>query len=419
MEDYRIDHWTRDWLIEMGVGENVVAYFTLGIDILIVLVISFIADKIAKSILLSFIERIVRKTRTQLDDILQEKKVFNALAHIAPALVLLYSAPIIFSDFTSVSSIVTLVAKVYIVAIIMAVITRLTNAIEHYLAKKEYFRDKPIASYSQLVKIINYIVGGIIIFSLFTGVKILPILTTMGAFTAVVLLIFRDTILGFVASIQMSANDMVRVGDWVSMPKYGADGDVITITLNTVKVKNWDNTVTTIPTYAFISDSFTNWRGMSDTGARRIKRAIHIKISTIQFCNDEMLEKYSKYQLIKEYLEKKKDEVKEYNAEHKFDKSELINGRNLTNVGLFRIYTENYLKKNPNISEELTLMVRQLESTPTGLPLEVYCFSKDIRWVNYERIQSDLFDHLLAAAKNFDLEVFENPTGADFQKIVN
>ncbi len=419
MKDYRIDHWTRDWLIDIGVGENAVDYFTIGIDILIVLIICLIADKLAKSILLNIIDRLVRKTRTQLDDILQEKKVFNALAHIAPALVLLYSTPIIFSDFPSVLKVVTLLAKLYIIVIIMTVITRLTNAIEHYLSGKEYFKDKPIASYSQLVKIINYIVGSIIIFSLFTGVEILPILTTMGAFTAIVLLIFRDTILGFVASIQMSANDMVRVGDWVSMPKYNADGDVITITLNTVKVKNWDNTVTTIPTYAFISDSFTNWRGMSDTGARRIKRALYIKISTIKFCNETMLEKYSKYQLIKDYLEKKKNEIQKYNEEHKFDKSELINGRNLTNIGLFRIYTENYLKQNPNISQDLTLMVRQLESTPTGLPLEVYCFSKDIQWVNYERIQSDLFDHLLAAAKNFDLEIFENPTGADFKNLVN
>jgi miniconductance mechanosensitive channel len=233
---------------------------------------------------------------------------------------------------------------------------------------------------------------------------------------AILLLVFKDSILGFVASIQLSAYNMVRIGDWVTVPDYSADGDVIEINLSTIKVQNWDKTITTIPTYAFISESFTNWKGMEQSGGRRIKRALNIKIDSIKFCSPEMLEHFGKYQLIRDFILKKEREISDYNKENNVDKSELINGRQLTNIGVFRVYIEEYLKHNPNINENMTLMVRQLKPTEYGLPIEIYAFSKDKRWIQYESIMADIFDHLFAAAPGFYLEIFERPSGRDFKE---
>ena len=232
---------------------------------------------------------------------------------------------------------------------------------------------------------------------------------------AILLLVFKDSILGFVASIQLSGNDMVRVGDWVTVNNYGADGDVIEINLTTIKVQNFDKTITTIPTYAFISDAFTNWRGMENADGRRIKRAINIKIDSIKFCSPELLERFKKFDLITNYIEDKQKDISEFNKNHNVNKSELINGRHLTNVGLFRIYIEEYLKNNPNINNEMTCMVRQLPPTEFGLPIEIYSFSKNKVWVEYEAIMADIFDHLFAATSNFELEIFERPSGSDFR----
>ena len=232
---------------------------------------------------------------------------------------------------------------------------------------------------------------------------------------AILLLVFKDSILGFVASIQLSGNDMVRVGDWVTVSNYGADGDVIEINLTTIKVQNFDKTITTIPTYAFISDAFTNWRGMEDSAGRRIKRALNIKIDSIKFCSPEMLERFKKYHLITNFIEEKQNIISEFNKKHDVDKSELINGRHLTNVGLFRIYVEEYLKYNPNINSEMTCMVRQLKPNEYGLPIEIYAFSKNKEWTKYEAIMADIFDHLFAATSNFELEIFERPSGKDFK----
>ena len=310
LERYRIDHWAKDWFVGHGLSEELALFLTLGIDLLIITLIAFIADFIAKKIILRIISSVVKKTKTDWDDLLFEKKVFNAVAHIAPAIVVQLIAPLIFSDFKNILPLVMATANIYIVFVVITVINRLLSTVEEIISRSPYFKDKPVASYFQLAKIINYSIGGIFIFSIILNQSVVAILTAFGAVTAVLILVFKDTLLGLVASIQLSANDMIRVGDWVAMEKYGADGDVTEINLNTIKIQNWDKTISTIPTYAFIADSFKNWRGMTDLGVRRIKRTMHINTGSIRFCDDQMLEKYRKYELVRDYITAKKEEIK-------------------------------------------------------------------------------------------------------------
>jgi miniconductance mechanosensitive channel len=287
-------------------------------------------------------------------------------------------------------------------------------AVREIYSSSQIASRRPIRGYIDAIKIIAYVMAGIFIISILTDKSPWGILSILGGFTVVLMLIFKDTILGFVASIQLSGHDMVRVGDWIEMPKYGADGDVIDVTIHTVKVRNWDKTITTIPTYGLVTDAFKNWRGMSESGGRRIKRSLNIDMSSIKFCTDEMLESFEKFALLKEYLQQKKEEISAYNAEHDVDDSQLINGRHQTNIGVFRAYIVAYLKNHPKIHQSMTFLVRHLEPTPYGLPVQIYVFSNDQAWANYEAIQADIFDHLLAALPKFDLRVFQNPTGYDF-----
>src|SRR5690606_24553748 len=284
-----------------------------------------------------------------------------------------------------------------------------------FLIASPVFKNKPIASYFQLTRIIIYIAAGILVLSVLLGRSPVYFLGAFGAMTAILLLIFKDTILGLVASVQISTNDMIRVGDWVEMPKYNADGDVIAINLNTVKIKNWDKTITTVPTYYFISDSFKNWRGMQESGGRRIKRAIYINQSSVKFVDIALREKFKTFHLIKDFVNKRQVEIEQFNKEMGIDNNVLINGRRMTNIGVFRFYVEAYLKNHTAIRQDMSLMVRQLTPTEFGLPIEVYCFTNTIAWVAYEAIQSDIFDHLLAAARHFDLAVFQSPRGSDMR----
>ena len=346
-----------------------------------------------------------------------ENKVFITLSHIAPAVVVYLTTPYIFEDFSGAIPYILRLVNIYISTILIIVVINFLNTLKHYFENIKLFKDNPLDSYFQLIKIAIYIIGGIIILSFLLNKSPLYLFSALGAMTVVLLLIFKDTLLGFVASIQLSANNMIKIDDWVSMPKYGADGDVIEINLTTIKIQNWDKTITTIPTYAFISESFKNWRGMSESGGRRIKRSLNIKISSIKFCTLEMLERFKNVQLIKDYIEEKSNTIEEYNKEHKIDKSYLINGRHLTNIGIFRVYAEAYVKNNSDINLDMTCMVRQLLPTEKGLPIEIYTFSNRQEWVTYEGIMSDIFDHLIAAVPEFELEVFQNPTGTDFRKL--
>jgi miniconductance mechanosensitive channel len=300
---------------------------------------------------------------------------------------------------------------VSLVLVIASVLVKTLKALEEVSTRIPYFKDKPIMSYVQLANLMIYVVAAILIVATILDRDPFALLGALGALTAVLMLVFKDTILGLVASIQLSSHDMVRVGDWVSMPKYGTDGDVLEITLNTVKIQNWDKTISTIPTYAFISDSFKNWRGMTDSKGRRIKRSLNIDMTSIKFCTDEEITHYKSVEMLKDYIKSIQSEIATHNVTNSHDKSSLLNGRNLTNIGLFREYAHQYLSANKNLRKDLTLMVRQLEPTENGLPIEVYCFSNNIEWAEYERIQADIFDHLLSSISRFDLEIFQNPTG--------
>jgi miniconductance mechanosensitive channel len=275
----------------------------------------------------------------------------------------------------------------------------------------------PVRSFAQVLRIILAIFTGIAVLSLVLGRNPFVLLTGLGAMTAVLMLIFKDAILGLVAGVQLSANRMVSLGDWIEMPKYGADGDVIDVALTTVKVQNWDKTITTIPTYALISESFKNWRGMSESGGRRIKRAVQIDIASIRFCDDDMLARYARIQHVSKYLADKQDELTRWNADHGVDASSAANGRRLTNVGTFRAYVVAYLRHHPLIHQDMTFLVRQLAPTAEGLPIEIYVFSRDQRWSYYEDLQADIFDHVLAVAREFDLRVFQRPAGSDFRQL--
>jgi miniconductance mechanosensitive channel len=328
---------------------------------------------------------------------------------------LLGMVPTIFVDFPEFISLATTVLQIALVVGWVLVLRGVFRAIRDTLQSKKEFQDKPLDSYLQVAVILLFFVAGVVIFSLISGQSPWAFLGAFGAMSAVLMLVFKDTILGFVASIQVSTNDMVRVGDWIEMPKYGADGDVIEINLNTVKIQNWDKTISTIPTYYLITDSFKNWRGMQETGGRRIKRAINIKISSIRFLTEKEIQELTKIQLLKSYIEERQAQIDEYNAKTQADRSMLVNGRNMTNVGLFRQYINQMVQNHPLIRTDMTLLVRQLQPTQYGLPLELYMFVGDVRWATYENVMSDIFDHLLAVIKYFDLEVFESPASDDIR----
>lgn len=410
---------TNDILTGWGMEGDVLIYGRTVILFLLLIGLSFIVWWISRNILLQIVHRIAYKTKSKWDDYLVKERFFGAFAHIIPLLFMDYFLGIVFHSFPRVSDFMIRLTDFIIIFVVIIVVMRFLNTARNVLSERESLKDKPLASFFQLAKIVLSIFLGVIMISVAFKVDILVILTSMGAMTAVILLVFKDTILGFVGSIQLSANDMVRIGDWVTMEKYGADGDVLEITLNTVKVQNFDMTITTIPTYAFISDSFRNWRGMQEAGGRRAVRSINIQISSIKFCTPEMLGKLGEIELIRDYVEQKEKEVDEFNARKNVNRKVLINGRNQTNIGIYRHYMEEYLKTNEDIRKDMTLMVRQLAPTEQGVALQVYFFTKTTNWGEYEIILSDIFDHFMATLDYFDLAVFENPTGKDFRQLTN
>ena len=396
-----------DFYQYLGINQSIALDLEAITFALIIVFIAFILWLISKRILRLIFFKISKRTKSKLDDFLVKNKIPETLSLFPPIFILIGFLPQSLRSFSLIVQPVALILEVLGAITTIVLVRRLLNSIKDFLKTLKNFKDKPIDSYTQVIMIFVWFVGIMVVFSILSGKDISTFLATLGALSAVILLIFKDSILGFVASIQVTINDTVRIGDWITMKSYNADGDVIEINLSTVKVQNFDNTITSIPTYKLVSDSFVNWRGMSESGGRRIKRAMLIRVSSIHFINDSQLQKLSKIERIAPYITQRKKEIELENNANNTNKSLLLNGRNMTNIGLFRRYALAYLQNHPKINNDLTVMVRQLAPTPEGVPLEVYVFVKDKVWVNYENIMSDIFDHLLAAISFFELECFE------------
>ena len=406
-------------LLSTGMPEGMEAIIRTVIVAVVILAVAILADIITRRIILAGIRRIVLKSKTQIDDILIQRRVFHKIAHIVPGLLIYFTVGFIFSDYPVLGDIIGRLTLIYIIIVLLLSIDSFINALHQIYLTLPISEGRPIKGYVQVVKIIIYFVAIILIIASLMKESPNKLLTGLGAMAAVLLFVFKDTILGFVASIQLSANKMGVPGDWISMPSHNADGTVLDISLNTVKVQNWDKTIATIPTYALVSESFQNWKGMEESGGRRIKRSISIDMNSVHFVDDEMAEKFKKIQLLKDYVVGREKEILKYNEENKIDGSILVNGRRMTNLGTFRKYVEEYLLKHPKIHNDMTFLVRQLQPDERGLPLEIYVFSNDQAWANYEAIQSDIFDHILAVLPEFDLKVFQSPSGRDFQNLAS
>lgn len=404
----------RNRLLDYGVDPVLTDYLAVFIMILFIGIFCIAANFITKKVVLRVLTHIINNNKFNWDNMLLERKVFHRLSHIVPAIIIYYFS----STFPDYQHLIEKGAITYIIVVGLMVIYSFLNAFNDIYLTFEISKIKPIKGYIQVVQIIVFVLGGIIIIANLMGESPFILLSGIGALSAVLLLVFKDSLLGLVAGIQLAANDMVRVGDWIEMPKYEADGDIIDISLNTVKVQNFDKTITTIPSYALISDSFKNWRGMQVSGGRRIKRSLFIDTNSITFCTEEMIEKFKTIQFLSEYITTKEHEIAEYNAKNEINRNNPVNGRALTNIGVFRAYINQYLQHHPGISKEMTLLVRQLAPTENGLPLEIYAFTNDIRWDVYETIQSDIFDHLFAVAPEFGLHLFQNPSGNDFKNMM-
>ena len=378
----------------------------------LVICLSIFSYLITKFILSNIVSRFFRKTSTQIDDMLIDNGFLNRLSYTVPLIIIYTMVEYKFGDIDLISRIIYASFSIIGISVIHSVLTTVNE-----IYSKSKFSDRlNIKSYVQIVRLIVTLFGIVIVIAFLSNQSPWYLLSGLGALTAVLMLIFKDTILSFVSSIQITSSDLFKVGDWVEAPQFGADGDVVDIALHTIRIQNWDKTITTIPTHKLIDSSFKNWRGMSESGGRRIKRSINIDLNSVKFCDSEMIEKYKKINILSDYIDSKKSEIDDYNKSKEISNS-ILNGRALTNIGTYRAYIQNYLRSNSNIHPDMTFLVRQLSPGDNGVPLEVYVFSNNINWVEYESIQSDIFDHLIASVKEFDLVLFQNPTGNDFKKI--
>jgi miniconductance mechanosensitive channel len=401
--------YLKKMLSQFGFEEVTTLYLSVAIMALFIAALSIAAHLITKQVVLKLISHSIRKNKIQWDNFLLERKVFEKLSHIVPAIIIYYFS----SAFPVYQHLIEKGVITYLIVVGMVAVDAFLNAVNDIYRTYEISKSKPIRGYIQVVKIFVFIIGGILMIANLIGESPIILLSGIGALSAVLMLVFKDSLLGLVAGVQLTTNDMVRVGDWIEMPKYEADGDVIDISLNTVKVQNWDKTITSLPTYALISDSFKNWRGMQNSGGRRIKRSIYVDMNSIAFCTEDMIAKFRNIHHLTDYITEKEREIEEYNAVNRIDQSVKVNGRALTNIGVFRVYIHQYLMRHPKIHKGMTVMVRQLAPGETGLPLEVYAFVNETSWVVYEGVQSDIFDHIFAVASEFGLRVFQNPSGHD------
>lgn len=410
-------HWTSDFLLKKGVDPAIVEWLALGIDLVLLILISWIADFLARRILLTLIHRAVKRTRATWDDYFFEQRVFRNLAHLVPATIVYQSLPVIFSDAPRVIPYLEKLIYIYLVLFSVNLINRTLKALENWFTQTGRFTNTPVRTISQVVRILAWFGAVITVVSILTGTSAGAILGAFAGTTAILILVFQDSIKGLLANFQIHMYDLVKVGDWITFSKYGVDGDVLSIDLTTVKVQNFDKTVSTVPATAFVQDSFVNWRGMSEAGARRIKRNIHIDISSIRHLDEGLFDSLQEIDLVSAFMAQRQREIDAENKTKGIKGASLLNGRRQTNIGLYRKYIEFYLRNHPEINNEFTLMVRQLQPTTEGLPIEVYCFAATTEWVKYETLMSDIFDHLYAATRHFDLRLFQAPSGSDLRAL--
>jgi miniconductance mechanosensitive channel len=399
------------WLRQQGMAEQLtdtIAAFLLFTGFIFLSIFTYF---IARKILLTIIIRASRKSETKWDDVLVEKKFFGYLANLIPAYIIYIVTPLVFEDYPKTAGFIQTLLSVGMVIFVILAVNAFLNSAAVIYQDFSVAKSKPIKGYVQVAKILVFLIGSIIVLAHLFGKNPLGLIGGLGAFSAVLMLVFKDPILGFAGGIQLSVNKMLVPGDWISMPKFDADGTVIDISLTTVKVQNWDKSISMIPTYSLISDSFKNWKGMEESEGRRIKRSVNIDMKSIRFCTPQMLEKFSKIEYLTKYIHTKQTELEAYNASRNVDNSILVNGRRQTNIGVFRAYLTEYLTNHPDINEKMTFMIRQLQPTEKGLPMEIYVFSKQKEWEKYEALQSDIFDHVLSVIPEFDLRIFQNRAG--------
>lgn len=400
---------TSAWLAELPPLANEI------ISLAILLTAAVVVAQVFKRVVVKLLKEAARHTRATWDDLVLEYKVFDRLVQVVPALLIYFGARLLPGLPPQLIQIIGNLSLAYIALMVTLAVGALLSAVNAIYSQYPISRDRPIKGFIQITKIFLYVLGGVVIFSILLAKSPAVLLTGFGAMTAILLLIFRDTILALVASVQMSSLDMVRVGDWIEMPLYNADGEIVDVALHTIKVQNWDKTFTMIPTHKLISESFKNWRGMKETGGRRIKRSINFDVNTVRFLSEAEVDKFREFRLLQDYIERRKAELAEYNR--KLGKTANVNLRRLTNFGTFRAYLLSYLENHPRIRQDMTLMVRQLQPTEAGMPLEIYCFTATTDWSQYEGIQADIFDHILAHCAEFGLAVFQSPTGQDFRAL--
>lgn len=405
------------WFARLGIPGSFSLVMERAVFAAIIVLLAIAAAFVARRLIVRVLHSMFRRTRATWDDRIAERGVLLRLARIAPAIVVYFTGALIAPEVPWIGEAIRRITLAYIVGVSALVIDSVIDVFHDLYREQEFSRKRPIKGFVQLAKVLLYLIAGVLVVTTILDQSPLGILSGLGAMSAVLLLVFRDSILGFVSGIQLSANNMVEIGDWIEMPRYDADGDVIDITLQSIKVQNWDKTITTIPIYALVSDSFRNWRGMSESGGRRIKRSISIDMHSVRFASEEMLARYRRYSRIRDYIEQRHTEIETYNREHGIDLDDAVSGRRMTNLGIFRAYVQEYLRNHPLIRQDMTFLVRHLPPGPTGIPIEIYVFSADQRWAVYESIQADIMDHLLAVIPEFDLRVYQEPSGTELHDI--
>lgn len=420
MEIDMIQNLVSKYLIKLGIIHDTNTYWDNIIILLIIIALAFMADFICRKIFLEAFRRLARKTKNEWDDLIVDRKIINKLMNIIPAILIYALLPLAFPqyEYAELLDLLLRLCTIYIITVSLRFMNASLNIIHDIYSLKDKKKNKSLKGFVQIIQVAIIFVGIIIIIGVLINKSPATLFAGLGASAAILMLVFKDTILGFVAGIQLSANDMLRPGDWITMEKYGADGTVMDVTLHAVKIRNFDRTITTIPPYALVTDSFQNWRGMFDSGGRRVKRSIYIDMNSVRFCTPEMLDKFRKISLLTDYIEEKEKELQEYNETHHIDASVLVNGRRQTNLGIFRAYLQRYLQQSPLVHHEgFFCMVCHLQPTEKGLPVELYFFINRTEWTVYESIQADVFDHILAIIPEFDLRVFQNISGSDLRNL--